>query len=92
MKFEYKKTENCFADSQTFEYKLPVDSHTFIGFLGSWELKENYKYRRPMFTAEKNGVNLKGVLKSNVIKASFPGENWAAEKQRFEDWLGMIVD
>jgi hypothetical protein len=92
MKFEYKKTENCFADSQTFEYKLPVDAQTIAGFLDGWEIKENHKYRRPMFTADKNGVNIKGVLSSNYIKVSFPENNWDFEKQKFEDWLGTIVD
>ena len=76
MRFECKKTENCFAASETWEYRL-----------GGWQIKENRNYRRPMMTADRGGVNIKGVLAGNVIRVSFPEDNWEAEKIRFEDWL-----
>ena len=87
MRYEVKKTENCFVDSQTYEYKLPLDGQSFAALLSGWEVRENHKYRRPLFTADKDGVNIKGVLKAGVIKVSFPENGWEAEKADFESWL-----
>lgn len=40
MNFEVKKTENCFADSQTYEYRLPMTSQEFLSLLdGSWQTR-----------------------------------------------------
>ena len=87
MRFEVKKAENCFADSQSYEYRLPLDGQSIAAMLDGWEVKENHKYRRPMFTADRDGVNIKGILKANIIKVSFPGNRWETEKTGFERWL-----
>jgi len=91
MKFEVTKTDNCFSGHQTYEYKLPIHGSEFIAFLGGWEVKEFHKYRRPLFTADKGDVNIKGILRSERIKVSFPEDSWSAKKQDFEDWLMNIL-
>lgn len=88
MKFECAKTENCFADSQTYEYKLPVTGGEFVPLLSGWAVRVNKKLRLPVFLADRNGVNIKGILSHNVIKASFPANRWEEEKAAFERWLG----
>ena len=88
MRFEVMKTENCFADSQTYEYRLPIDGQSFAALLTDWDVKENHAFRRPLFTADKNGVNIKGILRADIVKASFPEARWEAEKEAFEAWLG----
>lgn len=90
MKFECRKTENCFADAQTYEYRLPVSGEAFSHFLSGWEVRVNQKLRRPVFLAEKGGVHVKGLLSHNVVKASFPEDRWEAEKAAFEQWLGGL--
>lgn len=90
MVFDSAKTENCFADSRTYDYRLPVTAEAFAARLAGWRVAENRKYRRPMFTADKNGVNVKGVLSGRVIKASFPEDRWEAEKAAFENWLAGL--
>lgn len=87
MRFECKKTDNCFAASETWEYRLPETAETFAARLGGWQVKENRNYRRPMMTADRNGVNVKGILAGNVIRVSFPEVTWEAEKAHFENWL-----
>ena len=90
MLYEVKKAENCFAESRSYEYLLPVDGQSFSALLDGWEVKENHKYRRPLFMADKGGVNVKGILKAKTIKASFPENNWEAEKADFERWLESV--
>ena len=74
MIFSCKKTENCFSDSQTYEYALPAASGGLLDFFGTLgELRTNYKFRRPVFSCDlKNGVNIKGIIAEKIIKASFP--------------------
>ncbi|MGI6151769.1 MAG: hypothetical protein ACOYIR_07450 [Christensenellales bacterium] len=88
MKFECVKTENCFAGSQTYEYRLPITGEEFSRLLSGWEVRVNARLRRPVFLADRNGVNVKGLLAHNVIKASFPEDRWEEEKAAFEEWLG----
>jgi len=90
MQFDVVKVENCFAESRSFEYRLPIDGQGFSALLVGWEVKENHKFRRPLFTADKDGVNVKGILKANVIKVSFPENRWDTEKTVFEHWLETI--
>jgi len=87
MQFEVAKTENCFAHSQSYEYRLPIDGQSFSALLEGWEIKEYHKYRRPLFTADRGGMNIKGILKATTIKVSFPEERWESEKADFERWL-----
>ena len=90
MRFEVKKVDNCFVDSLSFEYRLPVDGQQFSSLLTGWEVKENHKFRRPLFTADNNGVNVKGILKANVIKVSYPQESWEKDKEEFETRLELL--
>ena len=54
MKYAWKKVENCFASARTYEYELPVTGQELCRFLEGWDVKENHKFRRPIFSA-KNG-------------------------------------
>ena len=90
MLFEVKKVDDCFSSSRSYEYRLPLDGQSFSALLAGWEVSENHKFRRPLFTADKGGVNVKGILKANVIKASFPESRWEAEKADFERWLETL--
>ena len=92
MLFDVKKAENCFAGSQSYEYRLQIEGRSFSALLGGWEVQEHHKYRRPLFTADRDGVNVKGILKAYVIKASFPEDRWESEKADFENWLTSTPD
>ena len=88
MNFEVKKTENCFADSQTYEYRLPMTSHEFLSLLdGSWQTRCNLKLRRPVFLAEREGIRIKGILAADLIRVSFPDQDWKNLKLQFEQEL-----
>jgi hypothetical protein len=85
-----KKTENCFADSQTYEYRLPVTVPDFLNFLvldKNWEIRRNDRLRRPVFIAEQNGIHIKGILAGTTIRVSFPEKSQEQEKEKFENWL-----
>ena len=90
MLFECAKAENCFAESRTYEYRLPVTAGGFMALLDGWDVKENRKYRRPIFTASRNGVNIRCVLTGRVIRVSFPDSRWENEKAQFEYWLESL--
>ena len=91
MTFTCKKTENCFSDSQTYEYKLPVTMEQFRTLLDeSWSQRCNQKLRRPVFLAEKGNVRLKGVLAGTNLRVSYLDSVWQQEKQTFESWLEGI--
>lgn len=88
MKFDCKKTENCFADSQTYEYRLPVTAEEFLKFLDeTWQTRCNQKLRRPVFIAEKSGTRIKGILAGNIIRVSFLNDSWEILKNNFEEWM-----
>ena len=88
MKFDCKKTENCFADSQTYEYRLPVTAEEFLKFLDeTWQTRCNQKLRRPVFIAEKSGTRIKGILAGNIIRVSFLNNSWEILKNNFEEWM-----
>ena len=88
MIYEHKKIENCFADSQTFEYRLPITAETFLALLqDGWTTPCNYKLRRPVFLAEQDGLRIKGMLAGNLIRVSFPNNSWKQRKKYFEDWM-----
>lgn len=91
MNFECKKTENCFSDSQTYEYRLPITAESFLHTLdGTWQTRCNLKLRRPVFLAERNGVHIKGILAGTVIRVSFPNDSWEAHKKLFEEGITTI--
>ncbi len=87
MNFECTKTENCFADSQTYEYKIPMTGEQFVALLSGWEVRVNKRLRLPVFIADRDGVNLKGMLVHKLIRASFPTDSWEEGKAAFEAWL-----
>ena len=47
MNFKVIKTENCFADSETYEYILPVTGEIMLSYLENWDTRINRKLRRP---------------------------------------------
>ena len=91
MNFACKKVENCFAEARTYEYELPVTGEELCSLLSGWEIKENYKFRRPVFSAKKGKLEIKGILKARVIKVNYTAENWEAEKEEIETWLAHVV-
>lgn len=91
MEYKCKKTENCFENSETYEYRLPVTGETFIAFLPEGaSLRKNERLRRPVFIADHGGINIKGMLAADRIRVSFPAEDCERRKSEFEDWIGGL--
>ena len=93
MEFQCKKTENCFSDSQTYEYRLCISAEEFLPAYGESALavKRSDSFRRPFFTADApDGTRIKGVLKEPVIKVSFPEASWEQAKAAFEARLSAL--
>jgi len=92
MDFKYKKIENCFADSQTYEYQIPIVAEEFLALLDdSWESRRNMKLRRPVFVSEKGSIHIKGVLAGNLLRVSFKNDSWQREKELFEEFLVKVL-
>lgn len=92
MNIECKKTNNCFADSQTYEYRLPVTVEEFAARLEGWQLRRNERLRRPVLIGERGRVKAKGVLSGDLLRVSYPDDRWEAEKEAFENWMeGLYV-
>lgn len=87
MKFVCKKAENCFAEAQTYEYELPITGAELCRLLAGWEIKENYRFRRPVFSARRGELEVKGILASHVVKINYTKKDWKREKERMEQWL-----
>ncbi len=87
MKFAWKKVENCFAGARTYEYELPVTGQEFCGYLEGWDIKENHRFRRPVFSAKNGKLEIKGILAARVVKINYTAENWEEEKKETEAWL-----
>ena len=49
MTYRCRKVENCFAEARTYEYELPVTGQELLAFLKGWEIRENHRFRRPVF-------------------------------------------
>lgn len=90
MKYQVKKIENCFEDSWSYEYELPMDGEHFMSLLKDWEVRINQKLRRPVAVAEKDRVIIKCTLAGNAIRVSFPQTSWQTEKTKFEDFLEKL--
>lgn len=90
MNYRCKKTENCFAGARTYEYELPVTGTEFLTYLKDWEIRENHKFRRPVFSAKKDGLEIKGILASCLIKINYTAVGWEKEKERMETWIRSI--
>ena len=91
MTFTCKKAENCFAEARTYEYELPITGEELCRFLTDWEIKENHRFRRPVFSAKKEKLEIKGILKAYIIKINYTAENWTKEKEEMEQWLKHVV-
>lgn len=91
MNFEVKKIENCFSDSKTFEYTLPIDGNSMLENLTDWQIRKNEKLRRPVAVAQRENVIIKFVLADKHFRVSFPDNQWQAEKEKFELFLENIV-
>ena len=87
MIYRCKKVENCFAGARTYEYELPVTGEELLSFLEGWERRENHKFRRPVFSAKRDGLEIKGILAAHVVKVNYPEDRWEEEKERLEQWL-----
>lgn len=87
MRYRRKKVENCFKEARTYEYELPVTGQELIGLLRGWEVRENHKFRRPVFSARKGDLEIKGILSARVVKVNYPAERWEQEKEELERWL-----
>ncbi|MBS6398000.1 MAG: hypothetical protein KH452_12795 [Clostridiales bacterium] len=87
MRYTCKKTENCFAEARTYEYELPVTGSALCTRLEGWEIRENHRFRRPVFSARRGALEIKGILASNVIKINYTADNWETEKGQIEKWL-----
>lgn len=91
MKFESKKTENCFAGSLTYEYLIPVSGEAFAALLPpEWKIRRNEKLRRPVFIAESGGVVIKGALGGSVLRVSYQEGSFEQTKSEFEAFLGGL--
>ena len=91
MKFQRKKVENCFADSRTYEYQIPVSGKALADFLPDiWDIRRNERLRRPVFIARKEGIHLKGLLAGHAVRASFLETEWETRQKEFENWMENI--
>ncbi|MCI8586030.1 MAG: hypothetical protein HFI92_09075 [Lachnospiraceae bacterium] len=90
MTWRCKKVENCFAGASTYEYELPVTGQELLAFLEGWEIRENHKFRRPVFSAKRGPLEIKGILAAHVVKVNYPADTWKEEKERLERWLEQI--
>ena len=91
MNYEVTRIENCFADSRSYEYVLPIDGKAMLTNLPGWEIRLNEKLRRPVGIAENGGVIIKFILAGNRFRVSFPEGAWEAEKQKFELFLEKLT-
>lgn len=92
---EWKKVENCFSGTNVYEYRLPVKANEeFINqFCTAGSVKYFRKFPRPFFKADlDDGITLKGVLADSVIKVSFPEQDPAGCKQKFERLLEELIE
>ena len=92
-KFKVNKIDNCFKNSQTYEYKLDVEIN--IEFLeklqklGKLEIKN---FRRPIFMIYcENENKMKGVINSKIIRVGFPDYVYEERKEAFEKFLNEIL-
>ena len=90
MEFEVRKTENCFVNSETYEYSLPIGAEKFLKLIeDDYNVRLNTRLRRPVFIAESEDIKIKAVLKSQKIRVSFSEERWESLKEEFEAFLNF---
>lgn len=90
-KFKVKKVDNCFKDSQTYEYKLNVEiNEDFLERLKKLGEVEIKQFRRPIFMVDCE-IKVKGVISTKIIRVSYPDDMWEERKNEFEKFLNEIV-
>ena len=92
-KFKVQKVDNCFKNSQSYEYKLNVEVNEELlkklQNLGEIEIKN---FRRPIFMINcENKKKIKGVINSKIIRVSFPDDIWEERKESFEKFLNEVL-
>ena len=87
MNIRVMKVENCFAETQTYEYMLEISGGEFLEGLTDWEVRVNQKLRRPAGIAQRDGVVIKTVLDGHSVRVSFPDACWLEKKIEFEEYL-----
>ncbi|MGI6498494.1 MAG: hypothetical protein ACOX0U_06705 [Oscillospiraceae bacterium] len=91
--FEAQKTDNCFADAKTWEYRISCRNEQLLHQLeklGQVSYKMNL--RRPIFKlSTDDGVRIKGNLAGSLLRVSFPTERWEAAKEAFEQTLSAFT-
>ena len=96
MEISCQKIENCFPNSRTYEYKLPMTVEEFSeilqeeggsGLKQGWSKRTNRKLRRPVFLAERGSLKAKGILAGNFLRVGFPEDDWEREKAAWEEFL-----
>ena len=90
MKFEIRKIENCFADSKSFEYTLPINGRKMLELCSDWDSRLNEKLRRPVAVLQRDGLIMKFVISDNHYRLSFPQDRWQEEKLKFEQYLEKL--
>ncbi len=91
MNFQCKKVENCFAEARTYEYAIPITGKELLAFLDGWEIRENHRFRRPVFSAKQGVLEIKGILAACVVKINYSAGGWEQEKEKMEQWLNQLV-
>jgi hypothetical protein len=86
VQFECTKAEDCFADSSTYKYKIPLTGEGLLPLLAGYAVRKNKGLRRPVFVAEKGDVKIKGVLSDSFIMVSFGGDAYLV-KADFDRWM-----
>ena len=90
MNFESTKAENCFADAENYEYKIPITAAEIIEELKTMgaEIRINDKLRRPAFIGKlADGTRIKGTLAKNVLKVGYTPNNANTQRENFENWM-----
>ncbi|MEW9079927.1 hypothetical protein [Terrisporobacter glycolicus] len=95
-KFKVNKIDNCFKNSQTYEYKLNVEINIeFLEKLQNLGKLEIKNFRRPIFMIYcENENKIKGVINSKIIRVSFPDYPDYIDEERkeaFEKFLNEIL-
>lgn len=92
-KFKVKKVDNCFKNSQSYDYKLNVViDEEFIKKLRDLGEIEIKNFRRPIFMINcENEDRIKGVINSDIIRVSFPDDTWEERKESFEKFLNKVL-
>lgn len=90
MNYRWKKVENCFAEARTYEYEIPITGAELLAYLEDWEIRENHKFRRPVFSAKQGALEIKGILAAHVVKINYTADHWEEEKEKLEQWLEQI--